>query len=108
VQNGEQEVAERAAEELAALDTGAADPEEAPLDDDDDDGPAATVHQNSDTGAVELDIDISVLDRPRPPPIVTRLLGSNWLVRAWPASCWCLCFASHVLSSNFCRSSHPH
>ena len=88
VENGEQEVADRAAEALAALDTGAVDAEEALLDDDDDDGPAATVHQNSDTGAVELDIDISVLDRPRPPAIVTRLLGSNWLVRAWPDVRW--------------------
>ena len=79
VEKGEQEAAERAAEELAALDTGVADDEPVL---DDDDGPAATVHQNSDTGAVELDIDISVLDRPRPPAIVTRLLGNNWRVRS--------------------------
>ena len=50
----------------------------------DEDGPAATVHQNTDTGAVELDIDISVLDRPRPPAIVTKLLGTNWRVRHPP------------------------
>ena len=83
MQNGEQDVAALAAEELAALGTAGADGGDAPLDDDvdDDDAPAATVHQNSDTGAVELDIDISVLDRPRPPAIVTKLLGNNWRVR---------------------------
>ncbi len=110
VQNGEQEVAERAAEELAALDTGAAaDAEDAPVDDDDDDddGPAATVHRNSDTGAVELDIDISVLDRPRPPAIVTRLLGSNWLVRARPDGSRWLCVFAYVLRRKICSGSHP-
>ena len=43
--------------------------------------PAATVHQNTDTGVVDLDIDVSVLGQPRPPPLVTKLLGANWQVR---------------------------
>lgn len=45
--------------------------------------PAATVHQNTDTGVVDLDIDVSVLGQPRPPPLVTKLLGANWQVRLW-------------------------
>ena len=80
-QKGEKEAADRAAAELAALDTTGADDEGDAVVDDEEDGPAATVHQNTDTGAVELDIDISVLDRPRPPAIVTKLLGTNWRVR---------------------------
>ena len=105
MQNGEQDVAALAAEELAALGTAGADGGDAPLDDDvdDDDAPAATVHQNSDTGAVELDIDISVLDRPRPPAIVTRLLGSNWLVRAWPDGCWRHCIPQACSSRRLFR-----
>ena len=43
--------------------------------------PAATAHQNSDTGVVDLDIDVSVLGQPRPSALVTKLLGANWQVR---------------------------
>lgn len=45
------------------------------------DGPAATAHQNLDTGVVDLDIDVSVLGMSRPPPLVIKLLGANWQVR---------------------------
>ena len=72
-----EDAAEAAAEELAALDeVGTQVAEE--------EGPAATAHQNLDTGTVDLDIDLSVLDLPRPPALVTKLLGSNWQVRDGP------------------------
>lgn len=34
--------------------------------------------QDEETGLVALDIDLSVLSLPRAPPLVAKLLGSDW------------------------------
>ncbi len=34
--------------------------------------------QDDETGLVELDIDLSVLSMPRPPPLAAKLLGPDW------------------------------